>query len=56
MMTEKEIEKCSNCKGTGVDPNSYDEHIMCGNFHGWWRKCPKCKGTGGNTIETGEQI
>jgi len=38
--------ECPKCHGTGIDPDSYDEHIMTGAFHIIARPCPKCKGTG----------
>jgi DnaJ-class molecular chaperone len=38
-------EKCEHCKGTGLDPNSYDEHIQSNGF--WFaRHCEFCVGTG----------
>ena len=43
---KNEDKQCPDCKGTGLDPNTYDEHIMGGAFHMYACKCKRCKGTG----------
>jgi len=37
---------CRYCKGTGIDPKSYDEHIFTGFCHVIAKNCKFCKGDG----------